>query len=84
MSRRRYPNVRHMTAEELLALEPGVIVEVSLGFGERLLLRRAKDANGRGRFTPVHGSSLTIGALVEVAELLAPRSLSAQSAVDSA
>jgi hypothetical protein len=43
-----------------------------LGLGERLLLRRAKDDNGRGRFTMVHGSSLTIGALVEVAEMLAP------------
>ncbi|MFF3056514.1 hypothetical protein [Streptomyces sp. NPDC057909] len=72
MSKTRYPNVRHMSAEELQALESGTIVEVPLGLGERLLLRRAKETNGRDRFTLVHGSSLSIGALVEVAELLAP------------
>ncbi|MEW1868753.1 hypothetical protein AB0420_11455 [Streptomyces caelestis] len=80
MSRRQYVEARKLSAEELRNLPPGTIVQVSLGMGERLLLRRAKDTNGRGRFTPVHGSSLTIGALVEVAELLAPRSLSAQPA----
>jgi hypothetical protein len=64
--------VATLSVEELRALEPGAIVEVPLGLGERLLLRRAKDANGTSRFTMVHGSSLTIAALVEVAELLAP------------
>jgi hypothetical protein len=63
-----------MSAEELRELEPGAIVEVPLGLGERLLLRRAKGANGTGRFTMVHGSSLSIGALTEAAELLAPSS----------
>ncbi len=72
MTKRQYVEARKLTREELRSLPPGTIVQVSLGMGERLLLRRAKDDNGRGKFTMVHGSSLTIGALVEVAEMLAP------------
>ncbi|WP_405568817.1 hypothetical protein OG418_29585 [Streptomyces phaeochromogenes] len=53
--------LRRKFVEELQALETGAIVGVLLGVGERLLPRRAKDANGTSRFT-----------LVEVAELMAP------------
>lgn len=73
MSKRQYVEVSKLSAEELRKLPPGTIVQVSLGMGERLLLRRAKDANGRNRFTPVNGSSISVGALVEFAEIMSPR-----------
>ncbi|MFC5216176.1 hypothetical protein [Streptomyces coerulescens] len=79
MSKRQYVEASKLTAEELRSLPVGTVVQVSLGLGQRLLMRHTAD----GRYCPVRGSGLSVGALVEVAELLAPRSLSAQPAVDS-
>jgi hypothetical protein len=69
VSRREYVEARKLSVEELRDLPPGTIVQVSLGMGQRLLLRHTAD----GRYCPVKGAGLSVGALVEVAELLAPR-----------
>ncbi|MFD3787583.1 hypothetical protein [Streptomyces cyaneofuscatus] len=77
MSKRQYVEASKLTAEELRSLPVGTVVQLSLGLGQRLLMRHTAD----GRYCAVKGSGLSIDALVEVAESLAPSSLSAQPAV---
>ncbi|MFI2373050.1 hypothetical protein [Streptomyces sp. NPDC018833] len=79
MSKRQYVEASKLTPEELGSLPVGTVVQISLGLGQRLLMRHTAD----GRYCPVKGSGLSVGALVEVSELLAPCSLSAQPAVDN-
>ncbi|HWU04883.1 MAG TPA: hypothetical protein VN520_00485 [Streptomyces sp.] len=70
MSRKTYTEARWLTPDMLATLPVGTVVQVSLGFDQRLLLRKTAD----GRMSPIKGASITVGALVEVAELLASRS----------
>jgi hypothetical protein len=72
VSRKTQPDVSSMTLAELGKTEPGALVQVSLGMGARLVLRRTRD----GRWVPVHGACLPTWAVAE----LAGRSLSARPA----
>jgi hypothetical protein len=65
MSRKHYPSIKHMTPEQVAALECGAIVELPMGLGERLLLRKTRD----GRLCPVRGAGLSAGAAWELGQV---------------
>jgi hypothetical protein len=71
MTKRQYIEASKLSVEELGSLSVGTVVQLSLALGQRLLFRHTVD----GRYCPVKGSGLSVGALAEVAEMLAPSSL---------